>query len=113
MTRSGFVAILGRPNVGKSTLLNAIVGEKVSITSSTPNTTRHAVRGIVTEGETQVVFVDTPGFHKPRTLLGRRLNDAVREATAGVDAVVLVVDGARWRRRGRRQSHAGPPEKWA
>ncbi|MBU6233391.1 MAG: GTPase Era [Acidobacteria bacterium] len=93
MTRSGFVAILGRPNVGKSTLLNAIVGEKVSITSSTPNTTRHAVRGIVTEGETQVVFVDTPGLHRPKSTLGGRMNATARHATSGVDVVIAMIDG--------------------
>lgn len=93
MTRSGFVAILGRPNVGKSTLLNAIVGEKVSITSSTPNTTRHAVRGIVTEGETQVVFVDTPGLHRPKSTLGGRMNATARHATSGVDVVLAMIDG--------------------
>ena len=92
--RSGVVAVVGRPNVGKSTLVNALVGEKVAIVSDKPQTTRRGIRGIRTEDGFQVVFVDTPGFHKPRTLLGRRLNDAVREATAGVDAVVLVVDGA-------------------
>ncbi|MCL6423620.1 GTPase Era [Brachybacterium sp. JHP9] len=85
--RSGFVAIVGRPNVGKSTLTNALVGEKVAITSSKPQTTRRAIRGIVTRPGAQIVLVDTPGVHRPRTLLGERLNDLVRETLAGVDVV--------------------------
>lgn len=92
MTRSGFVAILGRPNVGKSTLLNAIVGEKVSITSATPNTTRHAIRGILTDEETQVVFVDTPGLHRPKSALGGRMNATARQSTSGVDVVIAMLD---------------------
>jgi GTP-binding protein Era len=92
--RSGFVAIVGRPNVGKSTLVNALVGRKVVIVSDKPQTTRRDVRAVLTTDEHQIVFTDTPGFHKPRTLLGRRLNELVGEATEGVDAVVLVVDGA-------------------
>ncbi len=67
MTRSGFAAIVGRPNVGKSTLLNSMVGAKVSITAATPHTTRGVVRGVLTEGDVQVVFVDTPGLHRPRS----------------------------------------------
>lgn len=94
MTRSGFVAVVGRPNVGKSTLVNALVGEKVTITSDKPQTTRSAVRGILDVGDTQVVFVDTPGFHKPRTRLGERLNEAVRAAWSDVDLTLFVVDGA-------------------
>jgi GTP-binding protein Era len=90
--RSGFVAVVGRPNVGKSTLVNALVGDKVSITSSRPQTTRSAVRGILDLPDAQIVFVDTPGYHKPRTLLGQRLNDVVRRAWAEVDVVLLVVD---------------------
>ena len=90
--RSGFVAVVGRPNVGKSTLVNALVGAKVSITSNRPQTTRSAVRGILDLPEAQMVFVDTPGYHKPRTLLGRRLNEVVRRAWAEVDVVLLVVD---------------------
>lgn len=85
--RSGFVAIVGRPNVGKSTLTNALVGEKVAITSSKPQTTRRAIRGIVTLPEAQIVLVDTPGVHRPRTLLGERLNDLVRETLTEVDVV--------------------------
>jgi GTP-binding protein Era len=92
--RSGICAIVGRPNVGKSTLLNAIVGEKVAITTPVPQTTRHAIRGILTRPDAQVVFVDTPGVHKPRTLLGSRLNDVAQAAVEGIDLVVLVVDGA-------------------
>jgi GTPase len=85
--RSGFVCLVGRPNVGKSTLINALVGSKVVIMSSRPQTTRHAVRGIVHRPDAQLVLVDTPGLHKPRTLLGRRLNDVVRRTWAEVDAV--------------------------
>ena len=73
--KSGFVAIIGRPNTGKSTLINALVGQKVAITSHHPNTTRHAIRGIVNGPDFQAVLVDTPGMHKPRTLLGKRLNE--------------------------------------
>ena len=90
--RSGLVAVVGRPNVGKSTLVNALVGQKVAIVSDKPQTTRRDIRGILTTAEHQIVFTDTPGFHKPRTLLGSRLNELVGEATAGVDAVVQVVD---------------------
>jgi GTP-binding protein Era len=92
--RSGFVAVVGRPNVGKSTLVNALVGRKVAIVSDKPQTTRRDARAVLTTDEHQIVFTDTPGFHKPRTLLGRRLNDLVGEATEGVDAVVQVVDAA-------------------
>jgi GTP-binding protein Era len=92
--RSGFVAILGRPNVGKSTLVNALVGQKVSIVTDKPQTTRARIRGIRTTDDHQIVFTDTPGFHKPRTLLGKRLNRLVEESTADVDVVVQVVDAA-------------------
>lgn len=85
--RSGFVALVGRPNVGKSTLTNALIGEKVAITSSKPQTTRRAIRGILTLPQAQIVLVDTPGVHRPRTLLGERLNDLVRETLAEVDVV--------------------------
>ena len=87
--RAGFVAIVGRPNVGKSTLTNALVGHKVAITSMRPETTRHNIRGIVQAPDGQLVVVDTPGFHRPRTLLGRRLNEMVQEALIDVDAVVV------------------------
>lgn len=90
--RSGFVAVVGRPNVGKSTLLNSIVGQKVAITSDKPQTTRSAIRGILDAPDAQVVFVDTPGYHKPRTLLGRRLNEVVRDAWSDVDLALFVVD---------------------
>lgn len=89
--RSGFVALVGRPNTGKSTLINALVGEKVAITSDRPQTTRHVVRGVITTPEAQVVLVDTPGVHRPRTLLGQRLNDLVRETWAEVDAIAMCV----------------------
>jgi GTP-binding protein Era len=92
--RSGVVAVVGRPNVGKSTLVNALVGEKVAIVSDKPQTTRRGIRAVLTTPEAQVVFTDTPGFHKPRTLLGTRLNDVVSAAVQGVDVVVLVVDAA-------------------
>lgn len=90
--RSGFATLLGRPNVGKSTLLNTILGQKVSITSPVAQTTRNQVRGVLTRPDAQVVFVDTPGIHKPRTLLGARLNDTAHDALSGVDVTVLVVD---------------------
>jgi GTPase len=92
--RSGVVAVVGRPNVGKSTLVNALVGAKVAIVSDKPQTTRRGIRGILTTPSAQVVFVDTPGFHKPRTALGARLNEIVAESTDGVDAIVQVVDAA-------------------
>jgi GTP-binding protein Era len=92
--RSGFVAVVGRPNTGKSTLVNALVGQKVSIVSDKPQTTRGRVRGVLSTDRSQIVFTDTPGFHKPRTPLGERLNRMVEEGTEGADAVMLVVDGA-------------------
>ncbi len=92
--RSGFVALVGRPNVGKSTLANRLVGEKVSIVSDKPQTTRTPIRGVLNLPHAQVVFVDTPGIHKPRTLLGTRLNDTAYAASDGVDVVCLVVDAA-------------------
>ncbi len=85
--RSGFACFVGRPNAGKSTLTNALVGEKVAITSSKPQTTRHTVRGIVHRDDAQLVLVDTPGLHKPRTLLGERLNALVRETWGEVDVI--------------------------
>lgn len=89
--RSGFACFVGRPNAGKSTLTNAIIGTKVAITSSRPQTTRHAVRGIVHREDAQLVLVDTPGLHKPRTLLGERLNALVRDTYAGVDVICFCV----------------------
>jgi GTP-binding protein Era len=85
--RSGFACLAGRPNAGKSTLTNALVGEKVAITSSKPQTTRHTIRGIVHRDDAQLVMVDTPGLHRPRTLLGERLNDLVRQTLLEVDVI--------------------------
>jgi GTP-binding protein Era len=90
--RSGFVTLVGRPNVGKSTLLNVILGRKVTIVSDKPQTTRTQVRGVLNRPDAQVVFVDTPGIHKPRTLLGERLNDTATGAIGDVDVVCLVID---------------------
>ncbi len=89
--RSGFACFVGRPNTGKSTLTNALVGSKVAITSDRPQTTRHAVRGIVNRDDAQLILVDTPGVHKPRTLLGQRLNDVVRGTWADVDVIAFCV----------------------
>jgi GTP-binding protein Era len=90
--RSGFVSFVGRPNVGKSTLLNRILGRKVSIVSDKPQTTRNQIRGVLNRPDAQVVFVDTPGIHKPRTLMGERLNDTALGSVGDVDVVCLVVD---------------------
>ena len=89
--RSGFACLVGRPNAGKTTLTNAMVGTKVGIVSNRPQTTRHAIRGVVTRPEGQLVLVDTPGLHKPRSLLGRRLNDVVRDTLSDVDVVVFCI----------------------
>jgi GTP-binding protein Era len=89
--RSGFACFVGRPNAGKSTLTNALVGTKVAITSSKPQTTRHAIRGIVHRPDAQLVIVDTPGLHRPRTLLGQRLNDVVMSTWSEVDAIGFCV----------------------
>ena len=89
--RAGFVTFVGRPNVGKSTLTNALVGEKIAITSSKPQTTRHAVRGIAHRPHGQLIIVDTPGIHRPRTLLGQRLNDLVEETLGEVDVIGFCV----------------------
>jgi GTPase len=90
--RSGIVAVVGRPNVGKSTLVNALVGQKVAIVSDKPQTTRRGLHAVLTTVDAQAVFTDTPGFHKPRTELGARLNDIVGDAVEGVDAILQVVD---------------------
>ncbi|MAM54248.1 GTPase Era [Microbacterium sp. UBA3394] len=90
-TRSGFVTFVGRPNVGKSTLTNALVGEKVAITSDKPQTTRRAIRGILNRPGGQLVIVDTPGIHRPRTLLGERLNDLVEQVLGDVDVIGFCV----------------------
>jgi GTPase len=89
--RSGFACFVGRPNAGKSTLTNALVGSKVAITSDKPQTTRHTIRGIVHRPDAQLVLVDTPGLHRPRTLLGQRLNDLVRETWSEVDVIGFCV----------------------
>jgi GTP-binding protein Era len=101
--RSGFVSFVGRPNVGKSTLLNRILGHKVAIVSDKPQTTRHRIQGVLTRDDAQVVFVDTPGIHKPRTPLGERLNVAAESTIGDMDVVVFVIDatqplgrGDRW-----------------
>lgn len=85
--RAGFAVLVGRPNAGKSTLTNALVGQKVAITSAKPQTTRHTIRGIVHRPDFQLILVDTPGLHRPRTLLGQRLNDLVADTLAQVDAI--------------------------
>ncbi len=90
---SGFVAILGRPNVGKSSLMNRFVGEKVAIISDHPQTTRNKLLGVATGDGWQIVFVDTPGLHKPRTKLGEFMMKSASDAREGVDAVLCVVDG--------------------
>lgn len=89
--RAGFVSFVGRPNAGKSTLTNALVGEKIAITSSKPQTTRRAIRGLVHRPDGQLVIVDTPGIHRPRTLLGQRLNDLVEATLADVDVIAFCV----------------------
>ena len=101
--RSGFTCFVGRPNAGKSTLMNALVGEKVAIMSSRPQTTRRAIRGIVTRDDAQLVIVDTPGLHRPRTLLGQRLNDLVRETFASVDVIGFCLPA---------DEKIGPGDKW-
>ena len=85
--RAGFSVLVGRPNAGKSTLTNALVGQKVAITSAKPQTTRHTIRGIVHRDDAQLILVDTPGLHRPRTLLGKRLNELVADTLAEVDAI--------------------------
>jgi GTP-binding protein Era len=92
--RSGYVALIGRPNAGKSTLLNYLVGEKIAAVSNKPQTTRHRIQGIVSRKEGQIVFVDTPGVHKPGYLLNRRMMAAVHDAILSVDLVVLLRDAS-------------------
>lgn len=101
--RSGFTCFVGRPNAGKSTLMNALVGEKVAIMSSRPQTTRRAIRGIVTRDDAQLIIVDTPGLHRPRTLLGERLNDLVRETFASVDVIGFCLPA---------DEKVGPGDQW-
>ncbi|WP_167100344.1 GTPase Era [Mycobacterium sp. DL592] len=100
---SGFVCFVGRPNTGKSTLTNALVGSKVAITSNRPQTTRHTIRGIVHREEFQIVLVDTPGLHRPRTLLGKRLNDLVRDTYSEVDVIGLCIPA---------DEPIGPGDRW-
>jgi len=95
VTYSGFCAIIGRPNVGKSTLVNQVVGTKVTITSGSPNTTRTAIRGILTEDGVQVIFVDTPGLHRPKTSLGHRLNQTAKASVDGVEVVLAVLEAGK------------------
>jgi len=114
MSASGFVSVVGRPNVGKSTLVNGLVGEKVAITSPRPQTTRNTIRGVLTTDDAQLVFVDTPGLHKPRNALGARLNDLVEGSIADADAVLFVIDatgpiGPGDRRIAERLQQAGSP----
>ena len=101
--RSGFVSFVGRPNTGKSTLTNALVGEKIAITADQPETTRHPIRGIVHRDDAQIVVVDTPGLHRPRTLLGERLNEIVKDTYADVDVIALTVPA---------DEKIGPGDKW-
>jgi GTPase len=101
--RSGFVCLVGRPNTGKSTLTNALVGTKVAITSTRPQTTRHTIRGIVHRENFQMILVDTPGLHRPRTLLGQRLNDLVRDTYAEVDVIGLCIPA---------DEALGPGDRW-
>ncbi len=91
-TKTGMIAIVGRPNVGKSTLLNALLGEKLAIVSKKPQTTRTRITGVLTQGDTQYVFLDTPGMHHPKTRLGDRMVRSVRDTILGVDAAILVVE---------------------
>jgi GTPase len=101
--RSGFVCFVGRPNTGKSTLTNALVGSKVAITSNRPQTTRHTIRGIVHREDFQIVLVDTPGLHRPRTLLGQRLNDLVKDTYSEVDVIGLCIPA---------DEKIGPGDRW-
>lgn len=101
--RSGFVCLVGRPNTGKSTLTNALVGAKVAITSNRPQTTRHTIRGIVHREQFQIILVDTPGLHRPRTLLGKRLNDLVRDTYSEVDLIGLCIPA---------DEAIGPGDRW-
>ena len=99
--RSGFVALLGRPNVGKSSIVNAVCGRKISIVSDKPQTTRHRVMGVLTRDDAQIVFVDTPGLHKPVSALGERVNATALGSTEGVDVPCLVLDATHAVRQGR------------
>lgn len=107
--RSGFVTLVGRPNAGKSTLLNQILGEKVSIVSDKPQTTRTQIRGVLTRPDAQIVFVDTPGIHKPQSALGSSLNATANQATSSVDVVCFVLDATAPYGRGDRFITSGLP----
>ena len=89
--KSGFVSIIGRPNVGKSTFLNAVIGQKIAIMSNKPQTTRNTISGVLTKDEYQVIFIDTPGIHKPHNELGRRMTDSAYSSTKGVDAIIWMI----------------------
>lgn len=101
--RSGFVCFIGRPNTGKSTLTNALVGTKVAITANQPQTTRHTIRGIVHRENFQIILIDTPGLHRPRTLLGQRLNDLVKDTYSEVDVIGLCIPA---------DERIGPGDRW-
>lgn len=101
--RSGFLSFVGRPNTGKSTLTNALVGEKIAITADQPETTRHPIRGLVHRPDAQIILVDTPGLHRPRTLLGERLNAQVQETYSDVDVIALTVPA---------DEKIGPGDRW-
>ncbi|MDK8760715.1 GTPase Era [Corynebacterium pseudodiphtheriticum] len=101
--RSGFVSFVGRPNTGKSTLTNALVGQKIAITADQPETTRHAIRGLIHRDDAQVVVVDTPGLHRPRTLLGERLNELVKDNYSDVDVIGFTVPA---------DEKIGPGDRW-
>lgn len=101
--RSGFVSFVGRPNTGKSTLTNALVGEKIAITADQPETTRHPIRGLVHRDDAQIIVVDTPGLHRPRTLLGERLNESVKDTYADVDLIGLTIPA---------NEKIGPGDRW-
>lgn len=91
--KSGFVTILGRPNVGKSTLLNTLAGQKIAIVSNKPQTTRTAIKGIINRKNAQIIFTDTPGIHKPKNKLGEKMNETIEEASEGVDVILFLIDG--------------------
>ncbi|NMB22264.1 MAG: GTPase Era, partial [Corynebacterium sp.] len=101
--RSGFVSFVGRPNTGKSTLTNALVGEKIAITADQPETTRHPIRGLVHRDDAQIIVVDTPGLHRPRTLLGERLNESVKDTYSDVDLIGLTIPAT---------DKIGPGDRW-
>ncbi|AKE40951.1 GTP-binding protein [Corynebacterium kutscheri] len=101
--RSGFISFVGRPNTGKSTLTNALVGQKIAITANQPETTRHPIRGIVHRDDAQIIVVDTPGLHRPRTLLGERLNEVVKETYSDMDLIGLTIPA---------DEKIGPGDRW-